>query len=857
MRPAIDFGSCFSRAAFLDGETITLVKDPATGSLALPSAVFVTSEGQVVVGEEANSRSVQDLKHYRREIRRYLGNKQPLMDHFLPEMLISRVLERHKQIVDMLMCDSNRPLCTGAVITIPATYQENKCILMREAATQAGFLAEEVTLLDEATAVAHYYDHQDPLHSGERVLVYDLGGTFHAALLEKSSDTFVHLVDPLGLEQCGGTRFDQILYATLMNNPTIQRALQTIRSSESMQIARIRVREAGITLKHQLSSSDETSVTIAIPEIGEPIQYRLSREEFHQMISSIVQETIAGCMQMLQDARLTPGLIDRILFAGGSCAIPFIQAEVQRAFNRPSSIASALDLVVCQGAAYYAAAHNVYVVSPDGSNGASKTISEALEKAEPGDRIVVHPGLYQEQLEIDSSIEIVGVGPREGVILAGICEIDANSTDRIVLQGCSLRGDSLSLDEDEDMEAAVVVEDGELVLENCSIDLEKGAGVYVEGPGRLTMRSCHVHTNGGLGVVIADEGKGTIEDCQIIGNGEVVRKASVEDWLESGMAGVMVGGTGSSLHMRRCQLYGHMMEVMLADEGQAFIEQCTMYGGPQYLEGIEDVARAMLDPDNEDQLTPDSCVLLFGNECRLTLLESELYQHFGGIVAAEQCFISVDRSDLHNCSVEVAINEGASIELLQSKLHDQKTGLVVGERSRGILKNCYISRSEITGILVFAESGNANAIDCEIHDGKSTGVVVANQGGGTFERCKFYRNEGPAIKVVQGVVELDKCHIHKGKYLGISISGKGVGRLRECHFLGEAGVGVRVSGEGSSVTMRECTLKGQQGVGVVVEESGNASLWFCQFDERGVKLYAEPGSHVDGDSSLLESGMDD
>jgi hypothetical protein len=851
MRPAVDSGSCFSRAVFLDGETFTLVKDPATGSYALPCAAFVTPQGEILVGEEANSAFFRDLTRYRRNIRRYLGNLQPLIDRFLPEVFISRMLQHHKQIADILMRDMNHPPFTGAVITVPATYQEEKRRLMREAASKGGFIAEEITLLDEPIAAAHYYDREAAMRTGERLLIYDLGGTFKAALLEKSADGFVYLTDPLVQEQCGGIRFDQTLYAALMNDPTIRKMFQAIQNSETMQLASLQVREACVSLKHQLSTLEEAEVSITVPGVGEQILYRLSREAFYQMIAPMVQETISDCRQMLSRAHLISERIDRILLAGGSCTIAYVQEQLQRAFNRSLSIAPALDLVICKGAAYYAASHQVYVVSPDGNNGAFTTVSEALTQAETGSRIVVRPGIYREDLEIDSSIEIVGMGSREETIIEGTCEIDMGPTDRTVLQRLSLRVGSPSSDEVgiEDIEAVVTVSEGELVLDNCLIDVVNNIGVYVEGPGQAILRYSQIHTDTGMGIVITEEGKGILEDCQVIGKGQVIRKTSNadEDLLKIGTAGVVVQGEGSSVHIKRCQSHGHMMEILVAEEGQALIEDCVLYGGPQYMKEARQMRDLTIDVSFDEQNVPDCCIGITEEGCRVTIRRSELYHHLVGILVIGQSIISTEECYLHDCQSSVILQDGGYAEMARSKLYDHWMGVAIAKGGRCFMKNCDIARSEAVGVSMLAGDSNANLIDCEIHDGKSIGVWIASHGHGSIAGCKFYRNEGPSIKVQQGSVEVERSHIHKGKYIGISISGKGVARLKNCQIFGEAGVGVRVSGEGSEATMRECTLKGQHGVGVVIEDNGKAFLWFCQFDEHSVKLYIEPGSSVDGD----------
>src|SRR5579859_2077527 len=197
MHLGIDFGTCFSSAAFIYGGTLSFVKDPLSVGFSVPSSAFATPQGQVLVGKAANNQRLRDPLRYRREFKRDLGRTDPLLlgtHPFLPEELIAHVLGKIKSDADAQMKSLGKPLFTGAALTIPATYQEHKRALMLKAAAEAGFGAEELTLLEEPVAAALYYAHQSNMPEGEILLVYDLGGgTFDTALLQKKGDSFEYL----------------------------------------------------------------------------------------------------------------------------------------------------------------------------------------------------------------------------------------------------------------------------------------------------------------------------------------------------------------------------------------------------------------------------------------------------------------------------------------------------------------------------------------------------------------------------------------------------------------------------------------------------------------------------------------
>ncbi|GHO82254.1 Hsp70 family protein [Dictyobacter formicarum] len=356
MRLGIDFGTCFSSAAFLDGESITLIKDCASLGYSVPSSVFLTPQGQILVGKAANNQRLRDPLRYRREIKRDLGNARPVLlgeQAWLPEQLVMHVLRKIKQDADAFMTNSGRPPFTGAVITIPATYQQHKRDLMLQAATEAGFVEQEITLLEEPVAAGLYYTRLNQVKNGDILLVYDLGGgTFDTALMQKAGERFQYLATPSGLSRCGGADFDRAIYQDLVNkHPELRSALQG--ASRPALMARATLGEQCIDLKHQLSESEVAEISFVVPGTGDFIDYRLTHTEFNQMIATAVQETMTCCQQMLQQANIKPEQINHILLVGGSCRIPYVQQTIQQEFLRPVSIASDLELAICQGVALY------------------------------------------------------------------------------------------------------------------------------------------------------------------------------------------------------------------------------------------------------------------------------------------------------------------------------------------------------------------------------------------------------------------------------------------------------------------------------------------------------------------------
>lgn len=359
MQLGIDFGTCNSSAACMNNEEILLIKDPTTQGYSIPSSVFVAAGKRIFVGKTADNQRKLDPESYRRELKRELGLRIPLRlgnYEFQPQELIVHLIRKIKSDADAMMSALEQPPFTGVVLTVPATYGDHMQDLMREIAVKAGFLADEVTLLEEPVATAWYYAYTQPdsMHDGEILLVYDLGGgTFDTALLQKQGNSFNPLGLPAGDPQCGGIYFDLAIYHDCKERyPEVKEVLQ--REDSNKLLRQILLGDYCTDLKHQLSEVEQGAALILLPDLN-PVFYQLWRREFEQMISPTIHKTLQCCRDMVQSANITYEQISHILLVGGSCRIPYVREQLKREFACPISPVIDPELVVCQGAAVYAA----------------------------------------------------------------------------------------------------------------------------------------------------------------------------------------------------------------------------------------------------------------------------------------------------------------------------------------------------------------------------------------------------------------------------------------------------------------------------------------------------------------------
>jgi molecular chaperone DnaK (HSP70) len=801
MRLGIDFGTCFSSAAYMDGETLRLLKDPAGPDYTVPSSVFVTPQEQIVVGKVADHRRQRNPERYRHELKRDLGRQEPLLG-FPVEELIAQILGKIKRDADALMIGSGRHAFSGAVLTIPATYQEHKRALMLRAASKAGFVAEEVTLLEEPRAAALYYARENAVKEGETLLVYDLGGgTFDTALLQKRGDGFEYLVPPAGIERCGGIDFDRAIYRDLQReHPVLQDLLRPERKDQVALLARSTVGELCINFKHQLSQEEEVDELIPLYGVTDLLPYRLTRAAFNQMIAPALRETIACCQGMLQSAGLTWEQVDRIILVGGSCRIPYVRELLTQETGRPLYAAHDLELVVCQGAALYAAQHNIYVVSASGDADYT-TIGAALKQAKAHGQIVVRPGTYRESLTLDREIEIIGSGSREQVVIETGAAIGLKmATAHAIVRGITLRH-SAARATNWNTHGAVVVAQGCLELENCRIEATI-QGVSVWGTAsRVMLRGCHVHGGQNAGLAVNYGAQATLDGCELANNRH---------------AGIHVRDRGSRASLQRCHIHdGKGPGISLSSEGQITLEYCEISGNASV--GIQIC-------DERSSATLRQCRIHDGQDRGIAVWQK-------GRLVAEDCDLF---GNLH-AGLLVA-EDGSIAQLTQCRVYAGRyTGIDVASKGRVTLDQCDLHLNAGAAIRVSDAGSQATIQQCEIHEGLYAGVVVQKRGQAQLTKTHLASNSGPGIRIINAgsKATLIECPIEDNG-VGVLIEQEGEGVVQDCAIENNR-VGIYVE-PGSKV--QEFKIEGGQPLEVQNGfDQAHVQLWRKALKPEEIKIF--------------------
>ena len=227
----------------------------------------------------------------------------------------------------------------GAVITVPAYFDDAQRQATKDAAQLAGIPV--LRLINEPTAAAVAYG----LDNGSEGLyaVYDLGGgTFDISLLRLSRGVF-EVVATGGDAALGGDDFDQMLA-----DWALAQAGQVAESAHDKRAVLVAARAA----KEALTSSD--TATLACSLAGGALQLPVSRAQFDVLAQPLVDRTLAAVRKVLRDAKLPKTDVQGVVMVGGSTRMPIVQAAVGALFGRPPLVNLNPDEVVAAGAAIQA-----------------------------------------------------------------------------------------------------------------------------------------------------------------------------------------------------------------------------------------------------------------------------------------------------------------------------------------------------------------------------------------------------------------------------------------------------------------------------------------------------------------------
>ena len=354
----IDLGTTNSLVATVRNG-ISVVLNDAAGHGLLPSVVRYHPDGTTTVGSKAQAQAALDPHNTITSVKRFMGrgvkdipdlSTLPYQFVDAPGMVqlktvagVKSPVEVSADILKVLKARAEASLggdLVGAVITVPAYFDDAQRQATKDAAKLAGL--NVLRLLNEPTAAAIAYGLDN---AAEGIYaVYDLGGgTFDISILKLTKGVFEVLATN-GDSALGGDDFDRRVYCWMLE----QAGLHTLSDHDkTLLMARAR------TAKEALSEHVQAQVT-AVLSSGEVIDLNLSEQAFNEMTDSLVNKTLTPTRKALRDAGLQASDVKGVVMVGGSTRIPRIQAAVGEYFGQTPLTNLDPDKVVAIGAAIQA-----------------------------------------------------------------------------------------------------------------------------------------------------------------------------------------------------------------------------------------------------------------------------------------------------------------------------------------------------------------------------------------------------------------------------------------------------------------------------------------------------------------------
>lgn len=354
----IDLGTTNSLVATVRNSISTVLNDEQ-GRAMLPSVVRYLDEQNILVGESAQRTQVEDPTNTISSVKRFMG--RGLIDIGDTSRFPYRFLDQSGQVRLRTVAGAKSPVevsaeilkvlraraemslggeLVGAVITVPAYFDDAQRQATKDAARLAGL--NVLRLLNEPTAAAIAYGLDN---AAEGVYaVYDLGGgTFDISILKLSRGVFEVLATN-GDSALGGDDFDHRIYCWLLEKNTL--------SALGPQDSRLILTHAR-TAKEQLTEHDETRIT-AMLSTGEVIDNVLTQAAFYEMSNNLVQRTLQPLRRALRDASLKVADVNGVVMVGGATRMPQVQRAVGEFFKQAPLNNLDPDKVVALGAAIQA-----------------------------------------------------------------------------------------------------------------------------------------------------------------------------------------------------------------------------------------------------------------------------------------------------------------------------------------------------------------------------------------------------------------------------------------------------------------------------------------------------------------------
>ena len=367
----IDLGTTNSAVAVIEGGQPKILENKE-GHRTTPSIVAVSKSGERLVGISAKRQAVTNPKNTLFSIKRLIGRRfedrevkhdikvmpYEIVAHgdgvavtfgdkaHTPEEISAMVLAKLKADAE----DRLGEKVEGAVITVPAYFNDAQRQATKNAGEIAGLKVHRIINEPTAAALAYGFDKK----KGQQICVYDLGGgTFDVSILDVAEDT-VEVKSTNGDTHLGGDDFDRRIIDWVIAEFKNQEGIDLGKDPLALQ----RIKDAAEKAKIELSTAQESEINQPFITSGEDgpkhLVLRLTRAKLEELVHDLVEKTLEPVKKALADAKIQKGDIEEIVMVGGMTRMPLVTKIVEDFFGKKLNSSVNPDEVVAMGAAVQA-----------------------------------------------------------------------------------------------------------------------------------------------------------------------------------------------------------------------------------------------------------------------------------------------------------------------------------------------------------------------------------------------------------------------------------------------------------------------------------------------------------------------
>ena len=329
----IDLGTTNSAAAIFEGGHATVIpsaEGPTMAGKMFPSVVAFTKDGQLLIGEPAKRQATANPEGTIFEIKRKMGTNYQVNvfgKEYTPQQISAFILQKIKKDTETYLGGTIRK----AVITVPAHFDDNQRQATKDAGEIAGF--EVMRIINEPTAACLAYG-VDKLEKEMKILVFSFGGGTHDVTVMDFGKGVFQVLSTSGDTQMGGTDIDKAVVDYIADEFKRQTGIDI--ANDKMALARLK--EAAEKAKIELSTLMSTDIDLPFLTADNAgprhLHLTLTRTKLEALAQPIVQKTERTMVKALEDAKLTPAGIDKIILIGGMTRMPLVQKFVEQIMGK-------------------------------------------------------------------------------------------------------------------------------------------------------------------------------------------------------------------------------------------------------------------------------------------------------------------------------------------------------------------------------------------------------------------------------------------------------------------------------------------------------------------------------------------